>query len=173
MKLTNFNEVILSEQDLFEGLYSGKITDLGTIFLDNTAICKKILESVQKNADRVAVCKVWAEPKEPMQEWDKKNQEQWFMPEEYRTYDIVDWLYTQCRTKEEKDRVTDELKLYARHNMIIVLKYLKYLVDTMRKENIVWGVGRGSSVASYCLYLLGIHKVDSIKYELDIHEFLK
>jgi DNA polymerase III alpha subunit len=55
----------------------------------------------------------------------------------------------------------------------MVLKYLKYLVDTMRKHNIVWGVGRGSSVASYCLYLLGIHRVDSIKYDLDIHEFLK
>jgi DNA polymerase III alpha subunit len=38
---------------------------------------------------------------------------------------------------------------------------------------VLWGVGRGSSVASYCLYILGVHKVDSIKYELDIHEFLK
>ena len=50
---------------------------------------------------------------------------------------------------------------------------LKYLVDTMRENNVVWGVGRGSSVASYILYLLGVHKVDSIKYGLDIHEFLK
>jgi DNA polymerase III alpha subunit len=43
----------------------------------------------------------------------------------------------------------------------------------MRSNNIVWGVGRGSSVASYVLYLLGVHKVDSIKYGLDIREFLK
>ena len=57
--------------------------------------------------------------------------------------------------------------------MIDLLCYLKYLVDTMREHNIVWGVGRGSSVASYCLYLLGVHKIDSIKYELDIREFLK
>ena len=55
----------------------------------------------------------------------------------------------------------------------ILLCYLKYLVDTMREHNIVWGVGRGSSVASYCLYLLGVHKINSIKFELDIKEFLK
>ena len=95
------------------------------------------------------------------------------MPDEYRTYDIVDYLYSQCRTVEQKDRVTDELRLFAQHNMIMLLKYLKYLVDTMRTNSIVWGVGRGSSVASYCLYLLGVHKIDSIKYKLDIHEFLK
>jgi DNA polymerase III alpha subunit len=57
--------------------------------------------------------------------------------------------------------------------MLDLLRYLKYLVDTMRSKNILWGVGRGSSVASYCLYLLGIHKVDSVKYDLDIKEFLK
>jgi DNA polymerase III alpha subunit len=57
--------------------------------------------------------------------------------------------------------------------MIIVLKFLKYLVDVCNTNNIVLGVGRGSSVASYCLYLLGVHCIDSIKYELDIKEFLK
>ena len=54
-----------------------------------------------------------------------------------------------------------------------VLKFLVYLIDIMRSNNIVWGVGRGSSVSSYVLYLLGVHKVDSIKYGLDITDFLK
>jgi DNA polymerase III alpha subunit len=173
MHTTEFGQVILNENDVFEGLYSGKITDLGTIFLEDPAICTKILESVQKNADRIPVCKIFLEPTETMADWDQANQAQWFMPEEYKLYDIVDWLYCQCRTIEQKQRVTEELKLYAQHNMIMVLKYLKYLVDTMRKNNIVWGVGRGSSVASYCLFLIGIHKIDSIKYDLDINEFLK
>jgi len=57
--------------------------------------------------------------------------------------------------------------------MFDLLIYLKYLVDTLRSQNIVWGVGRGSSVASYCLYLIGVHKVNSMQYNLDIHEFLK
>jgi DNA polymerase III alpha subunit len=43
----------------------------------------------------------------------------------------------------------------------------------MRKHNIVWGVGRGSSVASYVLYLIGVHKINSMYYDLDIEEFLR
>jgi len=49
----------------------------------------------------------------------------------------------------------------------------KYFVDTMQANNVVWGVGRGSSVASYVLYLIGVHKIDSIKYNLDWQEFLR
>jgi DNA polymerase III alpha subunit len=57
--------------------------------------------------------------------------------------------------------------------MFSLLQYLKYLVDTMRKNNIVWGVGRGSSVASFVLFLIGIHRINSLYYQLSIDEFLK
>jgi DNA polymerase III alpha subunit len=86
--------------------------------------------------------------------------------------DIEQFLVDQC-PKQNYERLVDELVLFRQYNMIAVLKYCKYLVDTMRKHNIIWGVGRGSSVASYVLYLIGIHKIDSIKYNLDIREFLK
>ena len=101
---------------------------------------------------------------------DKSN---WFIPEEYRTMDILDWLYQRCSTPEIRERVVEELRLFAKHDMIPVLKTMKYVVDTLRKNNIVWGVGRGSSVSSYVLYLIGIHKIDSVKYALPIDEFFK
>jgi DNA polymerase III alpha subunit len=173
MKFSKHNEVILNEDDVFEGMYSGKINDLGMIFLNDPELCKQFNESVRKNHDQITNAKVFLEDDRTQAQFDQDNQQQWFMPEEYKLYDIVDWLYCECKTIEQKDRVIEELKLYAQHNMITLLKYLKYLVDTMRQNNIVWGVGRGSSVASYCLYLIGVHKVDSIKYNLDIHEFLK
>jgi DNA polymerase III alpha subunit len=97
----------------------------------------------------------------------------WFIPSDYKHMDILDWLYNQCPTVEIKQRVTDELTLFAKNDMIPVLKTMKYVVDTLRKNNIVWGVGRGSSVSSYVLYLIGIHKIDSIKYNLPIDEFFK
>jgi DNA polymerase III alpha subunit len=97
----------------------------------------------------------------------------WFIPEEYKTMDILDWLYCRCTTPEIKQRVVEELRLFAKHDMISVLKTMKFVVDTLRKNNIVWGVGRGSSVSSYVLYLIGIHKIDSIKYDLPIEEFFK
>jgi DNA polymerase III alpha subunit len=101
---------------------------------------------------------------------DKSN---WFIPQEYRTMDILDWLYHRCPTPEIRERVVEELRLFAKHDMIPVLKTMKYVVDTLRKNNIVWGVGRGSSVSSYVLYLIGIHKIDSVKYALPIDEFFK
>jgi DNA polymerase III alpha subunit len=95
------------------------------------------------------------------------------MPEKYQNFDIETWVAEQCDTNTKMERAQQELVLFRQHNMITLLKYLKYLVDTMREHGIVWGVGRGSSVASYVLYLIGVHKVDSIKYQLDINEFLK
>ena len=97
----------------------------------------------------------------------------WNMPDSYLSINIHEWLMERCTTAQQRDRVYTELLEYEQRGMIIVLKFLLYLVETCDKNDIVLGVGRGSSVASYCLYLLGIHYVDSIKYELDIKEFLK
>jgi DNA polymerase III alpha subunit len=173
MKITDFKEIILDQQEIFDGLYSGKITSLDSVNIDNVQLVDQFNSARRTNADPFPSLEPFTQTPTSMEEFDRTNQQQWFMPDSYRLYDIVDWLYCECKTTEEKTRVTEELKLYAQHNMIDLLKYLKYLVDTMRQNNIVWGVGRGSSVASYCLYLIGVHKVNSIKYKLDIHEFLK
>jgi DNA polymerase III alpha subunit len=95
------------------------------------------------------------------------------MPPEYQNLDIAQWVLEQCTTDSERQRVGEELLMYLDRNLFSLLQYMKYLVDTMRKHNIVWGVGRGSSVASYVLYLIGIHRIDSLYYDLDINEFLR
>lgn len=97
----------------------------------------------------------------------------WFLPDKYKQLDVEHLLFERCSTQEQTDRVAVELHLYKERNMYPVLRFLVYFVDLMRENNIVWGVGRGSSVASYVLYLLGVHKIDSIRYQLDINEFLK
>lgn len=96
----------------------------------------------------------------------------WFIPEEYKNMDIEEYLIEQC-PRENLQRLALELDLFKKNDMIMVLKAMKFLVDTMRSNNVVWGVGRGSSVASYALYLIGIHKIDPIKYNLPITEFFK
>lgn len=106
-------------------------------------------------------------------EFDRQNQQTWFMPKEYFDLDIAKYVLDLCKSEAELQRVGEELLLYQERNLFPLLQYLKYLVDTMRQHNIVWGVGRGSSVASYVLYLLGVHKIDSIYYDLPINEFLK
>jgi DNA polymerase III alpha subunit len=96
----------------------------------------------------------------------------WFMPSDYCP-NLVEFLYGLCTTDEQRDRVSQELELFIKNDMYDVLHVMKYIVDTLRDNNIVWGVGRGSSVASYVLHLIGVHKIDSIKYNIPIEEFFK
>jgi DNA polymerase III alpha subunit len=96
----------------------------------------------------------------------------WFIPEKYKNMDIEKFLVDQC-PEENYDRLQQELELYDKNQMIPVLKTMKFIVDTLRENRVIWGVGRGSSVASYVLYLIGVHKIDSVKYKLPIDEFFK
>lgn len=97
------------------------------------------------------------------------------IPERYKTLDVEGYISSipHADGPAGQARVELELELFRTRNLFPVLQTLIYIVDTMRKNDIVWGVGRGSSVASYCLYLMGIHRINSLKYNLDIHEFLK
>jgi DNA polymerase III alpha subunit len=108
-----------------------------------------------------------------VEEFHEKLQAEWQMPVDYKKLDIAEWLLAQCKTDEELQRVGQELILYQERELFDLLRFMKYLVDTLRENNIVWGVGRGSSVASYILYLIGVHKIDSLYYDLDVAEFLK
>jgi len=108
-----------------------------------------------------------------VEQFDNQMQSNWLMPEQYKTMDIAQYVLNQCQGEAELQRAGEELLLFQERDMFVLLRYLKYLVDTMRENNIVWGVGRGSSVASFVLFLLGIHRINSLYYDLSIDEFLK
>lgn len=108
-----------------------------------------------------------------VEDFDNDNQNNWLMPEQYKTMDIAKYVLDQCKSEAELQRAGEELLMFQERNMFVLLQYLKYLVDTMRQNNIVWGVGRGSSVASFVLFLLGVHRINSLYYDLSITEFLK
>jgi len=99
------------------------------------------------------------------------------IPQHYKELDVEEFVYSKLEGRDSaeavKARVEMELAMYKERGLFPILQLLVYIVDTMRKHNLVWGVGRGSSVSSYVLYILGVHKVDSYKYNLDIKEFLK
>jgi len=172
MQTDKYGQVILDETEIFAGLYSGKLINLDDFFTDNIELVQQLTRSLKANYDQVPPVKQYIDPNQTVEEFDKAQQSHWFMSEEYKNFDIEEYLVNQC-PEENYDRLVKELELFRQHNMIGLLKYIKYLVDTMREHKIVWGVGRGSSVASYALYLIGVHKIDSVKYGLDINEFLK
>lgn len=172
MKINSYGQVEITAEEAFQSLYSGKINNLKNVYVEGEDRTR-FNQARDLNGDRFPELETLVLPNITLEEFDKLNQQNWFMPKEYYDFEIVGYLLDKTTNEEEYQRVVTELELFTQHNMIDLLKYIKYLVDTMRKNNIVWGVGRGSSVASYVLYLIGVHKVNSIKYELDIKEFLK
>ena len=172
-RITNTNqygEPIVNCNDLIELVYQGydvnkvKVND-DRVEKYNTIVEELALDwpSLQKLTDIDIT----------VEDYDRALQSDWYMPDEYKQMNVEDHIRSLAKTREEKIRVEEELVLYRKYNVLNVLKFLVYLIETMRDNNIVWGVGRGSSVSSYVLYLLGVHKVDSIKYGLDITDFLK
>lgn len=161
------NGIVYVEPDLiFESIYNGHNDFANTIVINQDYQIDKFNEQSKiYGYDQIHY---------ELDEIDHNNRiNEWKIPIEYLEMNIEEWLIEKCDSDEERSRVCYELKLFKERNMIPVIKFMVYLVDVMRENNIVWGVGRGSSVSSYCLYLIGVHKIDSIKYELDIHEFLK
>jgi DNA polymerase III alpha subunit len=161
-----FGQLIFSQKDLCDVYLTDPFKVLKNVFVDEDIQFMEFLENTP-NLIR------YKEVDQTVEEFDAEKSSQWFLPEEYKQMDIAKWVLDQCKTDAELQRAGEELLLFQERDMFIILRYLKYLVDIMRKNNIVWGVGRGSSVASFVLYLIGVHKINSLYYELSITEFLK
>jgi DNA polymerase III alpha subunit len=170
MNQNKFGEIIFSESDVCDLLMQGRgTTELSGMIVDDTVSLVNWPEFVDPvpefTQQQFHSCSV--------PEFHAQQQKIWNMPDEYKTLDIAAHVLNLCQTQEQLQRCGAELLLYQERNLFDLLRYLKYLVDVMTTNKIIWGVGRGSSVASYVLYLLGVHRIDSMHYNLDIQEFLR
>ena len=168
MRIDNYGQMIFSEKDLCDIYMTDPETKLKKVLVDDHITFDDVLsiDNIPALIDYQPIIKT-------IREFDADCQSQWFLPEEYLNMDIAQWVLDQCKSDAELQRAGKELLMYQERNMFTFLKYLKYLVDTMRKNNIVWGVGRGSSVSSFVLFILGVHRINSLYFDLDIEEFLK
>jgi len=163
MRTDKFGNVIYDVNDVVELIYSDKEHLLDKIYSENNEEFNNLpTKKIDANIYNVDI-----------EEFDRVCQNEWLMPDEYKNLNIVEFVLDQTTNEEQYQRAVEELTEYENRNMFDLLRWLKYVVDTCRSNNIVWGVGRGSSVASYVLYLLGVHRIDSIKYRLEWQEFLR
>lgn len=167
MQTDIYGQIIFDENDLCELYLTDPSRKLKRVLVDTDINIPKLLGVEGPELSNYKISG------QTIQEYDQNNQTNWHMPQEYKEFDIAKFVLEQCKTDAELQRAGQELLLFQERDMFDLLKYLKYLVDTMRKNNIVWGVGRGSSVSSFVLYLIGIHKINSLYYDLSIEEFLK
>ena len=171
MKTDDLGIPRFSNRDLVDMIYSGHIDKCHVVLCDesddvdrfNDAMNEQGLPTLQKYIPLDVDEKIF----------DGVCQGEWFMPDEYKSLNVHNYILTKCTTQEETARCAEELAEFDCRGMMPLLQYMIYLVDFMRENGIVWGVGRGSSVASYVLYLIGVHRIDSIQYGLDWREFLR
>lgn len=172
MKRSKHGEQIYNEEDLcnliMQGVDPSRLTGIvveKTVDLETAALMLEEIPTLiryNEMADNIST-----------EEFDHRNQCRWFMPDEYLNLDIAEHILNLCKSDIELQRCGQELMLFQERNLFNLLRYLKYLVDLMTEHKLIWGVGRGSSVSSYVLYKLGVHRIDSLFYELDPSEFLR
>lgn len=171
MRTDSLGIPVYNDQDIIDILYQGKVDILNNILVEASDEVTKFNQCAEEFG--TFKLKIYQPLDVSVQEFDRLLTNDWFMPEEYKTFDIAKWVLDRCSDQDQLQRVGAELLEFQRREMIDLLRWMKYFVDTCRKEGIVWGVGRGSSVASYVLYKIGVHKIDSMKYNLDWQEFLR
>jgi DNA polymerase III alpha subunit len=171
VKVNMYGQAILDSEDLRELVLQGKnISHLNVTFDDDIKLFQKY------QSELIPDTITFLDPPEEKLSFDEfhmQRADEWIFPKIYQQIDVLKWLLDKCKTQEEKDRVELEYSLYKERDLIMLLRLFIYLVDYMRENKFVWGVGRGSSVSSYILYLIGVHRVDSLKYGLDIRDYLK
>lgn len=172
MKLTNRNifddgTVICEDFAVIEALYADKNIDI--ITAEPSYDIELYNKSDQFLDTHFGEIKTATEPQYLNVNWF----EYWTTPEPYALMDIETYIFDRCKTEKEVARVQEELVLFEERHMYPVLKHLVYLTDHWRTNNILWGVGRGSSVGSFVLYLIGINRINPLEFDLGIEEFLK
>lgn len=171
MKVNMYGQAILSSNNLKELLLQGKNISHLNVVRDEEI---ELFEQYQSELLTEVITFLDA-PAEDLtfDEFHNNCANEWIFPVVYQQLDVKKWLIDKCKTQVQIDRVNNEYELYEERDLIMLLRLFIFLVDYMRKNKFVWGVGRGSSVSSYVLYLIGVHKVDSLKYGLEIKEYLK
>jgi DNA polymerase III alpha subunit len=168
-----FGELVFSENDICDLLMQGRPIDS----LKNVCVDKTVdLEDLAQQVERPESLLTWTFPYDTdtsVPEFHLSQQMSWHMPDKYKQLDIAVHILGLCHSEAELQRCGEELLLFQERNLFDLLRYLKYLVDVMNTNRVIWGVGRGSSVASYVLYKLGVHRIDSLYYKLDAGEFLR
>lgn len=170
MKQNKFGELIFSESDVCDLLMQGHdAASLSGMIVDESVKLDQWPDIIDPMPEFLAQ----RFHNQSVPEFHQQQQTNWHMPEEYKKIDIAEHVLNLCKSEAELQRCGAELMLYQERDLFDLLRYLKYLVDVMQANRVIWGVGRGSSVASFVLYKLGVHRIDSLYYNLDIEEFLR
>lgn len=138
-----------------------------------TSITEEVSQFNEQVSDADQVKAVGPEPIALNMEWE--------LPQKYQDLDLcvhvgncfeaIITRYTKDEAHKAIDRIELELEEVEKRGMTQFMRTVIFIIDELRKNKIVWGVGRGSSCASYLLFLIGLHVVDCVKMDVSAEEF--
>lgn len=171
MYVNEYGDTVMNEESAIELMYEG-VFDIESLFFKDSEEVRKYNKQMRKFNWAEKQVHIYEKPQVSFEEYHHLKQQQWLVPKHVFDIDIKQHLIEQCTTDQQLERVALELQIYEKHELMQLLCVVKWLMDTAKQNNIITGVGRGSSCASLCLYLLGVHYVDPLKYDLNFSEFL-
>lgn len=179
MNVNEYGQVQYNTQEVIEKIYSqewqtvlGFIDGVNEIAAWNENCTQFDLQPIQ----------MLNKPEQDPKSYHQQRSLIWKMPLEYTKFDPIQFFSTELErlslnTQEYIDYLCGELEAWnnvmSHESAILLWKFLNYLMTTCKENDIITGVGRGSSVSSLILYLLGVHAVDPVKYKLNYEEFLR
>lgn len=75
--------------------------------------------------------------------------------------------------EKELNRLDEEMEYFFKTGNIHFVYDVLKLIERFKKEDTLWGVGRGSSCASFLMYVLGINDVNPLIYNISFTEMTK
>ena len=185
LKTDNLGLPHFNNHDLVKMIYSGNADKIHIVLCDPSDELDKFNSAMQEQG--FPELQTYIPLDVDQKTFDGVCQSEWFMPDKFKEFDLIGFIHVAvsqetgipisdiknlCASAEYL-RAQEELKAFQDRDLIQLLRYMVYLVHFMRENKIVWGVGRGSSVSSYLLYLIGVHRINPIRYNLDWREFLR
>lgn len=164
--IDDFGRAIFNEDSIVELITSG--VDVSDLYISDQKFFQHIMNMLEMTGG----------PRDPVNldfdpnEYHKNIQSNPMIPDDYKNIRIEDYLEFDNLPEQYRSRAEEELRIFRYYNLEYILKSLIFIVDKMKENEVIWGVGRGSSVSSLLLFLIGIHRIDPIKYNLDFSDFL-
>ena len=105
----DYGRIYYTDAEAFRLVYNNPKVDLSNVILDDASKFNTAVEELYSDVPKL---KQYVPLDISIEEFDKNNQNNWFMPKEYIDFDIAKWVLEQCDGDTELQRAGKELNAF-------------------------------------------------------------
>lgn len=159
----------------YDGTNQVEPEDVPQLILDGVPLSKIVVNSLNEDLETFNTLEDVEFPLNKME--NNQLGSSWNIPSQCKNINLKEYILAKLvdRFPNADDRyvkrLEEELLEITSRDVVDLFRTLIFVTETLLKSDTVLGVGRGSSCASLFLFVLGLHKVDPIKYNIPASEF--